>query len=140
MTKVKVFHASATMLPMEWAAAVGCTSHHQGTVVVVATSKAVATAVLADRLGQRSAEEIARGLRVASEHWTTGAHLRDAGILRPGEVNAPVVLVWHNPVKDKPIVAVEPDNSTTLVGHFRFESLTPEGQRGRHLYAEKVED
>lgn len=131
--KPKTYVAHLVMVSPEWGKAVGATHHRQIDLLAVAYSKAELTAMLTDRgLAQWEADRLTTEFRMirGDRGPNSLGLLVDAGILDREQAQ---VLMWHNGVKDDPIIRVAPDGTLTTVGHFRYET----GRDGRGLYAEK---
>lgn len=116
---LKTFIASSTMVPLAWKDRVNTqTDHHQANVLIFASTKAAAVAMLA---AAGTSEYDAAAIVSASRAWKRGiysvqAALVAAGIADPAE---PSAFAWRRNVKGQAIARVDVEG-LPIVGHFRY--------------------
>ena len=116
---MKAFVGSGIFVPREWLNAMGAPQHRQlSYLLVIAPSKAEATALLEDRT-DHSAKRMVDGLRLRRPPLSTPDELLvGAGVV---DLDKPGVYAYWESVKDRAVIRVEMDGSCTVVGHFRYD-------------------
>jgi hypothetical protein len=137
---VKIFTASAAMVPGGWRDAISMRSHNvQADVIIVAASKAAAVEVLVSGGTNRGmAESVVKQSTLSrGSHSTAVRDMIAAGVLDVDQVSA---FVYHHSNMDNPIARVDVAG-LPVVAHFRFRDNPTATTTGLPygIYVEPVE-